>query len=382
MTTVIRRGAPLAAACALALALPLTAGAPALAGAADAQDAAASWLSSQAKGGTVFNEQYQFTDYGTTVDTGLALTALDRKAGRVAQIAEAMSGAVDSYTTGADFGSDHVYAGSLAKLAVFVADAGQDPTSFGGADLVARLEDRISEDPVTAGRLEDLLDEADRPTDDYSNTLGQAFAVEALADAGSPAAQPALDFLLSQQCADGYFRVFFTADKTAADQSCDGGDPAGSSAPDTDATASAVVALASIEPGEVSGPAVPAIADALARAQAWLESTQAEDGSYGGGPATQNPNTNSTGLASTALAAVGSCDAAREAARWVKGLQVDRALAVRKLKGEQGAIAYDPRALKKGKRKGITVETRGQWQIASVQAAPALLNLSKATCAS
>jgi hypothetical protein len=108
MTTVIRRGAPLAAACALALAIPLTAGAPAQAGAADSQDAAAGWLASQAKGGTVYNEQYQFTDYGTTVDTGLALTALDRKAGRVARIAEAMSEAVDSYTTGADFGSAHV----------------------------------------------------------------------------------------------------------------------------------------------------------------------------------------------------------------------------------------------------------------------------------
>ena len=117
-------------------------------------------------------------------------------------------------------------------------------------------------------------------------------------------------FLLAQQCRGGWFRLGFTQDAKSADQSCDA-DTA--SKPDLDATAFAVQALTTTtrrRPPRRS-----------TRAVAWLKEQQAQDGSFGGG-ATGTPNTNSTGLAGTALAGADDTAAAEQAATWVFGHQV------------------------------------------------------------
>ena len=44
--------------------------------------------------------------------------------------------------------------------------------------------------------------------------IGQAFAAQGLAVAGSGKADEALKFLLKQQCGKGWFRLNFAADKT------------------------------------------------------------------------------------------------------------------------------------------------------------------------
>ncbi len=188
--------------------------APAVAGPAQDQKQAARWLAGEPIDGLVETAYeykgkiYEFTDYGLSIDLGLALRAQGRRGGTVAVISERLAGAADSYTTGVDFGTDDVYAGATAKLASFVTLTGGDPAAFGGVDLVERLEGLVSSDPATVGRLEDVA------YGDNANTIGQAFAAHALTEAGAAAAVPVTSYLLDQQCAAGYFRLAFTRRRT------------------------------------------------------------------------------------------------------------------------------------------------------------------------
>ena len=324
------------------LTLGLTAGATSPASAAAGRPA--DWLESQLTDGLIHNDTYDFDDYGLTADTGMALAAIGGHRPAVRKIKRALAQHVDSWTTGVDFGSSDVYAGSVAKAVVFAQAAGADPTSFGGVDLVARLEGRISTAAGTVGRLEDQTEGTD-----YANTLGQAYAVAGLSRAGSSSAPRATRFLLQQQCDAGFFRLYF-ADKAAADQGCDGAAKA-DRAPDTDATAVAVAQLQSVQ--HPSRAVRRSIADGLR----WLVRHQKANGSFGGGPTTSAANSNSTGLAAWALARGGKCRAADNATDWVAGLRK-----------RSGAIAYDRQAY----RAGITEESLDQWRRATSQAAPSL----------
>ena len=84
---------------------------------------------------------------------------------------------VDSYTTGVDYGSGRRVAGATAKALHLAQVAGQDPTAFGGVDLVARLEGLTTDTGRSAGRIART-----RATyGDYANTIGQAFAASGAA---------------------------------------------------------------------------------------------------------------------------------------------------------------------------------------------------------
>src|SRR5205085_6381088 len=128
-------------------------------------------------------------------DTGMAMAELGGHRAAVKKVDRALARHVDSWTTGVDFGSSDVYAGSVAKAVVFAQVTGADPSAFGGVDLVERLEGRISSAEGTAGRLQDQTDGTA-----YANTLGHAYAVAGLTRAGSSAAEAAMTFLLQQQC--------------------------------------------------------------------------------------------------------------------------------------------------------------------------------------
>ena len=305
---------------------------------------AGDWLASQLTDGLIHNDVYDFDDYGLTADTGMALAAVGGHAGPVRQIKRALARHVDSWTTGVDFGSNDVYAGSVAKALVFAQTTGARPRHFGGVDLVKRLNGRISSKSGIAGRLQDRTTGTD-----YANTLGQAYAAAGLTKARSAKAKPAVRFLLRQQCSAGFFRLYF-ADASAKNQTCDGA-ARKHRAPDTDATAIAVLNLQSIK--RPSRAVKRSIADALT----WLVRHQKRNGSFGGGPTTAASNTNSTGLAAWALARGEKCRAADNAADWVAGLQ-----------RKNGAIAYDRAAF----RAGISADTRDQWRRATAQAAPGL----------
>jgi hypothetical protein len=344
--TLLRRAGITLATGALAVTGALTS-AP-TASAAPADDAAG-WLASELRGGLMFNDQFDFDDYGLTADAGFALIEVGGKARKVKQVRQALAANVDSWTTGVDFGSDDVYAGSVAKALTFATEAPRArPRSFGGVDLVERLEARVSD----TGRL------ADSGTPDYANTIGQAFAVRGLHAAGSGEAAAATSFLLQQQCRQGYFRLSFSA-PDAADQGCDA---AGGEA-DLDVTALALLNLQAVD-----GP-TRAVKRATAAGLAWVADQQRRNGSFVGTGPTAVPNTNSTGLAAWALGQAGRCRPAAAAAGWVRGFQL-----------ANGAIAYDRPSYRAALGDGVTPQTRDQFRRATAQAAPGLEYLRVKAC--
>jgi hypothetical protein len=183
----------------------------------------------------------------------------------------------------APYGTDD--AGRLGR-ALLLADAtGIDPTSFGGMDLIARLE-------ATLGDFEPGLYGASDPT--YDGAYRQGLAITGLIAVGEGPDPDALQWLSDQQC-DGATPAAlggwqsYRADTGVA---CDAPDGTLFVGPDSNSTTAAIMALdaAGATPNH----------DALA----FLESTEEADGGWAfqaGG--TVDPN--STGLVISALIAVG-----------------------------------------------------------------------------
>ena len=333
---------------------------PALAAPSSAAEPASlsgSWLARQLATGAVHNDQFGMDDYGLTADTALALKAVGGHKKALKKTRKVLAAHVNSWTTGVDFGSDDVYAGSVAKAAVLAKTLGANPRSFGGVNLVKRLNALVTPSGRAKGRIHD------RGSSDYANTIGQAYAARALSAAHSPRARSVVRFLVAQQCSKGYFRLTF-APSTAPSQKCVSGDHVGS-APDPDATALAVLSLHTIKHPSAK------VRTSITKATRWLKRQQRRNGSFVGGPTTAQPNANSTGLAGTALGTVGACKQARKAAHWVKRLQV-RGKVTGPLAHQRGAIAYDRTALTTARSAGITTASQDQWRRATAQAAPAL----------
>lgn len=326
------------------------------------------WLAGQLTDGLMHNDQFDFDDLGLSTDTGLAMAYLD-ETDTAGDIADALAPRITEYYT-YDVGNGdgqlvgtHVSAGSLAKAAAFVDAAGDDPTDFGGHDLIAELEERVSTEPGTEGRIGDVFFPDEAFEADFSNTLGQSFAVNALEAEGSVLTDSATDFLLAQQCEEGFFRLSFAA-PDAADQTCDGD---ATSSASTDVTALAVLNLAS-QSDDTD------IQAAIDTALAWLDDTQGADGSFGSDGEITTPNANSTGLAGWALGDAGETDAATAAAVWLRQHQADDfGPCTTGLTAETGAIAYDDAALSTGRSEGLDVSVQDQFRRGTAQALPALL---------
>ncbi|MFT4080963.1 MAG: terpene cyclase/mutase family protein [Nocardioides sp.] len=319
-------------------------------------DESTDWILGRTDKGLIYNKQYQFDDYSLSADLGLSLAAIGGHAPELATIAKAVSANSTTYLA-PGYGT-LVSAGSAAKAAVLeqAADAGAGVVG----PLVTKLESTVVGSGPAAGRIEDKIDTGVKNAADYANTIGQSLAVRALNAAGSDKAPEATAFLLDQQCSDGGFRLYFSAAK-AADQSC----VHGSGSSDVDVTAYAVLALA-----ELPDPSA-AQQQALDDAVGWLREVQAGDGSFSSAKPVV-ANSNSTGLAGTALGEVGEATgdaddtaAAEAAARWVSAHVVGCGAAA-------GAIAYDAAALKTANATGITVKTQGQFDLATAQALPVL----------
>jgi hypothetical protein len=324
--------------------------------------AAGDWLTGQLDEGLLaYRTDFgPYTDYGLSIDAAMAMAATDDTE-TVQEINEAVAAGLESYISGDALGDPgSTYAGPAAKTLVMAQLAGDDPSSYGGLDLVETVESVTSSDPVIAGRLEDKSTFGDN-----ANVLGQTMAARGLAEAGSARAGDALAFLLEQQCSEGYFRLSFTPDKKADDQSCDAGTD-DESAPDVDTTALAVLSLQNL----TDQADVP---EALDRAIAWLVEQQGENGAFRGGTDAAADNSNSTGLAGWALGSQGETDAAESAAAWVRSLQAGAAGDCAAWhEGQVGAIAYDQAAYDAAGDKGITGKAMGQWMRATAQALPVL----------
>jgi hypothetical protein len=318
----------------------------------------ATWLKGQLTSGLLHNDQFNFDDYGLTIDAGLALVEIGGHGTTVDAISGAVASGIGNYVGD---GTTESYAGAVAKASVFARAAGDDPAAYGGVNLVDRLEDRVLTDGVTAGRIQDLSNFGD-----FANVIGQSYAVRTLDEANSTLTNSATEFLLDQQCAEGFFRQDFSA-IDAGDQTCNG--DAGAE-PSTDVTALAVLQLQ----GQSDDSAVQS---ALTSATAWLLDQQNPDGSFGSSPDIDVSNANSTGLAAWALRESGASTAATEAAEWVQALQVTElgACSGSPLGASTGAIAYDEAAMTLGTTEGITIQRTDQWRRATAQALPALLSL-------
>jgi hypothetical protein len=325
--------------------------------------AAGTWLVGQLDNGLLLSpyddsEGNPYPDFGASIDAALSLHAVGAPAPVVGGISDAVAARVDEYVTGDAAGDpDSTYAGATAKAAVLAQTAGDDPTSFGGVDLIQALEGVVDTEGATNGRIVDVSTYGD-----YANTLGQAFAAQALDTAGSDLADPVTDFLLDQQCAAGFFRQSFAA-IGAADQTCDGG----AGQPDVDATSLAVQSLQSqLDDTDVAGH----VADAVA----WLKSAQNANGSFGADASLPNANANSTGLAGYALLLSGETEAAQRAAAWLRAHQATNvAHCFYYDPADTGSLAYDNASLKAAQAGPMDDQLRYTAQRSTAQALPALL---------
>lgn len=309
---------------------------------------AARWLSDQLTDGVVHNEAYDFDDYGLSLDIFFALKDLDTRAGDRAEIIAALQADPTVYTS-SSFDPGSAYAGATGKLATAVQQSGANPAAFGGHNLIAEAEARVTTTGPATGRATDLATYSGQPVD-YSNTIGQSWVVRALATADSALADETVTYLLAQQCADGSFRSLMAETNCAAGVGT------------IDATAFAVQALTVAKAEGQAG-----LQDDIDDAVTWLLTQQSADGSFlneGGA------NTNSTGLAAATLKNAGQTGAAGSAASWIVSHQVTDAIAEdTALANELGAIAFDQAALNAAKTAGITDATRDQWIRAAAQAA-------------
>lgn len=370
MRTTSRRLGALVAASALAVTGVSLVATPAQASAAPRPvSIGADWLAGQLVDGLLPGDFGSL--YGPSIDAALSLKAAGGHDADVTAIGTAIGNHITDYTEYDYTFNGHFTgqaAGPTAKALVLAQNLPTPTTTLGGVDLLTRLEGFVSTTAPTTGRLIGVSqkDGVDDPADEYTNVVGQALGVRALHAAASDKTAAAVAFLVKQQCAAGFFRVDFNYDKTATDQTCDGG-ATGTSDPDTDATAAAVRALAEL--GDSTGD----VGAALTKAETWLLANQNADGSFGGGTSTAAANTNSTATAGLALAALGDFQEATKAAAWVRARQADEVAACSNaLSTETGAIAYNPAALTAGLTDGITAAKSQEWRIAASQALPVL----------
>lgn len=326
----------------------------------------AAWMVSNLKDGLLETSSvyegvtYSGPSVGTSIDLATGLKAVGSQGAALATMTAAIGAQVDGYTSY----QDAVHANASAKALAFALDQTGSGT-LNGVDLEARLESTVSTTAPTRGRIADQDPTPDEWFADYGNSIGQAFAAKALTQLGSAQAADVTDFLLAQQCSTGFFRLNFTADKGAADQTCDGSQPAQPVAQAPDTTALVVQQIAPLSAAN------PTVRTAVDKAVAWLRTQQKPDGSFV--DPEKGANANTTGLAGNALRLAGDDVAAAKAASWLRSRQVVGACEP-KMAPETGAVAYDDLGLADGQKHGITDPLdRTQWLVADAQALPALL---------
>jgi LPXTG-motif cell wall-anchored protein len=194
--------------------------APALADPPAAQvsaQTAAGWLAGQLVDGERFEAVFggqTFIDPGLTIDAVLAFAAAGASGDNAAKAIAWLNKPEVTANYDGDFDADPTVgfqAGSLAKLALAAEVTGKDPDSFGGVDPIAML---LS----LQGANGKFVDSAS--FGDSVNALGQSFAVIALHRAGghTVAETAAAAFLAGSACPDGGYPLLF---KTKPADPCD-----------------------------------------------------------------------------------------------------------------------------------------------------------------
>jgi hypothetical protein len=290
-------------------------------------------------------------DYGLTIDTAFALAATGNRNAKLNKVAADIEANYwDTYIQYAGT----FYAASSAKALVAARVLRRPATSFGGHDLRAQVLSMVADetdlDTAAAefGHVRDgSWNDPEFPAD-YSNSIGQSFAVLGLARSGG-APQSTVDFLLRQQCASGGFTLYLSTGKTC--------DEAGSTG-DVDTTG---IALQALLAAWNSGSAIPG--SAVRRAAEWLVSVQKNNGGFAAFDGSGRANANSTGYAAAGLRAANRDGAAERAAEFASRLQLPT-----------GAIAFDLPAKRDAVTNGIAEEKRDQFRRATSQGLLALID--------
>lgn len=289
------------------------------------------------------------TDWGHAIDVLIALAATGVAPEDAEIIGDALEDSVDAYAAPAD---DFYVGGATAKLLYAATVLDRDPHNFGGHDLRQRTLDLIAgDDSQWPGWLRNQLPNGNTTG---GNVFDQSLAVLGLVRSGD-VPPPVVDFLISQQCPDGGWRMFpHPEGLPCADL------PPGQHIMDPDGTAYAVQALLAADD------AVGA-AESAAAGVAWLQTVQRSSGAFHGAVVTDYPNSNSTGLGGQALAAAGDVAGANRAAAWVAEQQIttDNAGAAA---DHIGAVAYTPDTLANALADGITDISLSQWRRTTAQA--------------
>jgi hypothetical protein len=249
-----------------------------------------------------------FADYGLTLD---AVIAMDAAGVGDAQSARSTTFVADNIGSYIGTGTES-YAGPTAKALLVSLSQGRTPQGFlGGVNLVARLKAL----QTTTGQFKDKSQFGD-----FSNTIGQSFALISLRKAGQSLGTKAVPFLANSQCPNGGFRLALSVN-----------DCLSNSKADPDATSFAVQGL-------LAAPQTTAVKARISRAVAYLEDHQDANGGVVGGTATNTPNANSTGLAVLAFDTTGHSASATKGRLFLRSLRYtcDFPSPMR------GAIAYDP----------------------------------------
>jgi len=261
---------------------------------AEARQAAGGWLAAQFDPTTkVIPSAFVpgTDDLGGTATAVASLRITGGGAAAASAALSALSGRVDEFVKDG-LGADQP--GPLARLILAVRSTGGEPRSFGGTDLVARLEATMLTSGPDLGRF---------GTQDatYDGAFRQGLALAALsvvsprpttitAGAGSVNELPAAAWLRDQECADGSWMPY-RADLSAP---C-AFDPVTYASPDTNSTAMAVLGLRAV------GASSPT--DALG----WLAGARNADGgwSFDGLPGSPT-DPDSTGLVVAARRSAGT----------------------------------------------------------------------------
>jgi prenyltransferase beta subunit len=247
--------------------------------------AAAAYLTGQLVDGTHLNFADGSTpNYGGTADLAMALAAAGGQDATLVKVVTYLRAHVADYAdpAGATASFPGPYSGSAAKLALLAEITGQDPSAFGGFDLVAALTDHV----CTAA---DATGSCTAAGDFYQAFSGvsQALGVLALARADRTPPAAAVTRLEQLQCPDGGF----SSDLIAPGADCTS---------DVDTTGYAVQALTQ----------VPDASNAVSKAMSYLLAAQQSDGGYLGAA---GENSNSTALAAQGLMAAPAASTLRTA---------------------------------------------------------------------
>ena len=222
--------------------------------------------------------------YSNTVDAALALAAAKDRGTSYTNAVNYMKTHVDNYVKDSN-GVDQP--GALGKLAMLAVSAGQDPTTFGGTNLIQRIR---------ATKRADGLFGAQDPT--FDGAFRQSLALLAFAAANAAPPADSVAWLKSQQCTDKGWQSY-RADTT---QPCTATDVANFAGEDSNSTGIAAQALHALSATFPKGNPLD-----------FLKAMQNTDGGFGYLKGT-GTDADSTGLGIQAILALGEDPTA---GRWV-----------------------------------------------------------------